>query len=295
MKIDKLKDLLGKPKIIIMDGGTGSEIAARGIKTTLPLWSAEALLTHPEIVKQIHRDYINSGARIIITNTFRTTGRTFKKANLENQAQKTTILACELAKQAVKESGKRVWVAGSIAPLEDCYSPHLVPPIKDLKKEHLENAKNLKKGGVDFILIETMIKIEEAVAACQAGQRVGLPLAISFCCNEKFQLLSGEALKDAVSEVEKYQPLFVSLNCMPPKIISRVVKKLKKLTNLPIGAYAQGNGQIDDKQGWIGGGTTAVNSYLKEVGEWVRNGVQVVGGCCGTNPKYIKALVKNYN
>lgn len=290
MKTSNLFSRLIKGEIVLMDGGTGSEIAARGVKTSLPLWSAQSLLTNPEVVKQIHKDYIKSGARIIITNTFRTTERTFKKANLANQAKKATMLACNLAKEAVKESGKEVLIAGSIAPLEDCYSPHLVPAIKDLEKEHLENVKNLKVGGVDFILLETMISIAEMVSVCQACNKMELPLAVSFCCNLKGQLLSGEDLKNAVSEVEKYNPLFVSLNCMPPKTITKVIYKLRNLTDLPLGAYAQGNGQVDGDQGWVAGDVKAVEIYLKEVLEWIKIGGQVIGGCCGTDPEYIRRI-----
>lgn len=290
MNIKKLRESLDKNQLIFMDGGTGSELTARGVKTTLPLWSAEALLTHSEVVKQIHKDYIDSGAQIIITNTFRTTERTFKKAKLGGQAKKATILACKLAKEAVKESKKEVWVAGSIAPLEDCYSPNLVPPLNELKKEHLENAQNLELGGVDFILLETMIRIDETISACEASLKVGLPLAVSFCCNEKSQLLSGESLAEAVSVVEKYNPLFVSLNCMNPKTITKVIKTLRKITTLPIGAYAQGDGEIDAINGWVSGGVEVIDGYLKEVKSWIKSGAQVIGGCCGTNPEYIQSL-----
>ena len=290
MDIDRLKDQLNKGRIIIMDGGTGSEITTRGVKTSLPLWSAQALLTHPKVVKQIHKDYIKAGAQIIITNTFRTTKRTFKKADLENKAQEVTILACKLAKEAAFGSGRKVWVAGSIAPLEDCYSPHLVPSLRDLKKEHLENAKNLKKGKVDFILLETMIKIDEVVSACEAARKIKLPLAVSFCCNDRAQLLSGESLEDAVEVVEKFNPIFVSVNCMPPETISKVIKKLRRITKLPIGAYGQGVGVVDGDQGWVSKGENSTRSYSQYAKEWVENGAQVIGGCCGTNPLYIKKL-----
>lgn len=291
MNIIKLKKLLSEGKIVLMNGGTGSEITARGVKTTLPLWSAQALFTHPDVVKQIHRDYIDAGAQIVVTNTFRTTKRTFKKAGLTDyQAKKAVMLACKLAKEAVKESGNAVIVAGSIAPLEDCYSPRLVPPLKDLKKEHSENVQNLKKGGIDFILAETMISINEVISVCQATNRVGLPLAVSFCCNAKGELLSGESLQDAVEKVGQYRPLFISLNCMSLKSITRVAKKLRKITDLPIGICAQGDGEVDDNQGWIGGGTKAVNDYVKEARKWKKIGVQIIGGCCGTNPEHIKKI-----
>ncbi len=293
MDINLLKEKLKNGEIVVLDGATGSELTARGVKTDLPLWSAEALLTHPEVVKQIHKDYLDAGAQIITTNTFRTNARTFEKKNLtKDQAKKATILACKLVKEAIEESGKQAWVMGEIAPLEDCYTPSLVPPLPELQKEHLENAEFLKMGGVDFIAAETMIDIKETVAACDAIQKVGLPLAVSFCCNEKGQLLSGESIEEAVAAIDKFDPLFISLNCMNLKTITKVLPILRKATNLPIGAYAQGDGQVDDKDGWVGGGPEAVDEYIEEVKKWIGIGAQVIGGCCGTNPQYIKELVK---
>ncbi|MCL5784791.1 MAG: homocysteine S-methyltransferase family protein [Patescibacteria group bacterium] len=93
-----------------------------------------------------------------------------------------------------------------------------------------------------------------------------------------------------MSVIATYGPLFISLNCMPPRIITKVVKKLRKLTDLPIGVYAQGDGGVDDVQGWTGGGVKAADSYLKEAQKWIKSGVQIIGGCCGTNPEYIKNL-----
>ena len=94
---------------------------------TLPL-VAEALLTHPETVQHIHEDYIEAGAQIIITNTFRTTRRAFAKLDIADKAQQAaTILACHLVQQAIEhvKPEHEVYIAGSIAPLEDCYSPEL--------------------------------------------------------------------------------------------------------------------------------------------------------------------------
>src|SRR5690348_15797945 len=168
----QLQKRLRRGEKILMDGGMGTEILRRGLPTTLPLWSAEVLLTHPEIVQQIHEDYINAGAEIIITNTFRTTERAFAKGNIADKAHDTTMLACQLVHQAAEQAKPRhpIYVAGSMAPLEDCYSPELTPSPEDLLKEHYAYATDLVEGGVDFLLLETMITLQEAMAAVRAAQ-----------------------------------------------------------------------------------------------------------------------------
>lgn len=289
-KAQQFKKVLKEGKAFVLDGAMGTEISSRGTKTTLPLWSAQVILDNPNLVKEIHRDYIKNGASIIVTNTFRTTKRTFRKVGLEDKARGVTILACKLAKEAVELENENVLIAGSMAPLEDCYSPELVPLEKELKKEHLEYAQNLKKGGVDFLFLETMISLREINAGLEAAKKVMLPVAASLCCNDKGELLSGESLEEAVELVSKYDPLFIALNCMNIKTITKLMKKLKKLTNLPIGAYGQGDGKPDDDEGWCFTGDKGVKIYLNEAKNWLKDGVQVIGGCCGTNPEYIKRL-----
>lgn len=290
-RIEKFKNNLKKGKVFILDGAMGTEISARGVETTLPLWSAQVLLTNPGLVKQIHIDNINAGAQIITTDTFRTTKRTFKKVGLEYKAKEVTMLACKLAKEAIEETKKpNTLIAGEIAPLEDCYSPELVPAEEELKKEHLEYAKDLKKGGVDFLFLETMISLREIEAGLEAAKKVELPVAVSFCCNAKGELLSGESLEDAVKLVARFNPLFIALNCMDIKVITKLVKKLKELTGLPIGAYGQGDGEPDDNQGWRFTKDKGIKLYLNSAKSWLKDKVQIIGGCCGTNPEYIKKL-----
>lgn len=277
-----------------MDGGTGTEILRRGIKTTLPLWSAGVFLTNPEIIKQIHEDYIKAGAEIIITNTFRTTKRTFAKVGMAKKAKEMTVLACKSARDAIKKvkPSHEVYIAGSIAPLEDCYTPKLTPDDGKIKEEHLEHAKNLKEGGVDFLLVETMITIKEAVFALEAAKKVSLPIAISFCCNDKFELLGGEKLKKTVNAVSKFDPLFLSINCTSGSSTRKIMKKLRTFTDLPLGAYANGDGVPDDDQGWKFTGNITPEKYLSFAKDWINDGVQIIGGCCGTNPEFIKKISK---
>ncbi|MBM2840689.1 MAG: homocysteine S-methyltransferase [Bacteroidetes bacterium] len=98
-----LKDLLSSKSTIILDGAMGTELQRRDVDTGLPLWSANALMVHPEVVLQIHKDYIEAGADIITTNTFRTTRRTFRRANLPDRSLQFTKSAVALARKARDE------------------------------------------------------------------------------------------------------------------------------------------------------------------------------------------------
>ncbi len=294
-KINILKKRLKNKERILLNGGTGTEILNRGYKTTLPLWSAEILLTNPEVVQQIHEDYIKAGAEIIVTDTFRTTARSFAKKNLSSQkATKITKLAVKLAKNAIKKVNPNfsVFVAGSVAPLEDCYSPNLTPTEKQLKKEHFTYINDLKNGGVDFILIETQITLSEIKAALDAARKLKIPAAVTLCIDENFQLLGGDSLEKVIKEVEKYNPLFIGVNCISQNLATKSVKKIKSITALPICAYAQGDGEPENNQGWKFTKKDKIKNYVKNTKLWIQEGVQIIGGCCGTTPEYIKAISK---
>lgn len=287
-----LKKRLAMGKRVLMDGGMGSEIEHRKFPTRLPLWSAEVLLTHPEVVLQIHRDYLDAGAEIITTNTFRTTRRAFAHEGLAERAAATTALACSLAQKARAgtHSDHEIFIAGSIAPLEDCYSPELTPPQPEIEVEHAELVSQLQEGGVDFILLETMITARETLSGVQAVQRSNMPFAVSFCCNDQCALLSGEPLQEIVQTIEPFQPLFIGVNCVSTDIATHTVKHLREITSLPISVYAQGDGLANDELGWTMTEERHLPAYLQAASRWLSVGAQVIGGCCGTTPAYIRAL-----
>jgi homocysteine S-methyltransferase len=291
-QVASLKKRLAAGSQVLMDGGMGSEIEHRGVPTTLPLWSAEALLTHPEVVLQIHKDYRDAGAEILITDTFRTTRRAFANKGIAEQAASATALACALAQEARQsaQAEREICIAGSIAPLEDCYSPELTPPQSEIEVEHAELVAQLKQGGVDFILLETMITKRETLSGIRAIQTSGLPFAVSFCCDGALALLGGASLREMVRAVEPFQPLFIGVNCVSTEIATTAVKQLRTMTTLPISVYAQGDGLADGELGWKMAEQQHLQTYMRAAPQWLAAGAQVIGGCCGTTPAYIHAL-----
>ena len=168
----------GRP--LLLDGATGTELQRRGVDTGLPLWSARALIEAPEVLQAIHADYINAGADIITTNTFRTQRRTLERAGIGSRARELTQLAVQIAREAAQSVDRKIFVAGSISPLEDCYAPERVPPDGDLWIEHAELARDLAQAGCDLLLVETMNTIREAVIAARCAAVTGLPVCVSF-------------------------------------------------------------------------------------------------------------------
>lgn len=295
-RIEQLRSKLIDRNPILMDGAMGTELQRRGVRTDLPLWSAGALDTSPEVIEKIHFDYIEAGAEIISTNTFRTNSRTFLKGALPDRSRELTLIACTLASAARTKSGRsNVIIAGSMAPLEDCYRPDLVDSKDKLDKEHQDTALNLAAGGVDIILVETMNCIREAQAALAAASTTGLPVAVSFVCDSTGNLLSGESLSDACLVAQEYNPLFIGTNCAPLDKIDNSLEALLTSTKTPIAVYANGDGQPDDAQGWKFNIEKGKDRYFQAAKAWAAKGALLIGGCCGTTPDYIGNLSRTFN
>jgi S-methylmethionine-dependent homocysteine/selenocysteine methylase len=213
-------------KLLLLDGATGTELNRRGVDTGLPLWSANALTTDDglNVLRQVHLDYLNAGADIITTNTFRTNRRVLARKGFS--AHELTLRAVATAREAVAEFGKPAIVAGSLSSLEDCYRPDLVPPADECLAEHSERIHHLVEGGVDLLLIETMNSIREAMIAAKIATSTGLPTWVTFVCDKKGRILSGESLTHAA---ELLLPLGVNalgVNCMPAHTISQPLTEL---------------------------------------------------------------------
>jgi S-methylmethionine-dependent homocysteine/selenocysteine methylase len=285
----------------MLDGAMGTELERRGVPTGLPLWSAHSLITSPETVRRIHDEYVDAGADIITSNTFRTTRRTFLRAGLPDRSAELTALAVTLARESSAASpGKRVLIAGSMAPLEDCYSPELVPGDEALREEHAEHAGRLADAGVDFLLLETMGTLREAAAAAEAASETGLEFVVSFLCRGEGSLYGGETLGEAVRLIMRLSPAAVSLNCVSPGSMGVLLANLRSALrgipgggNFPIGLYAN--------VGAPGGehGTRLLQDvgpavYAEFARSWARAGASLVGGCCGTTPEHIRATARAF-
>lgn len=280
---------------LLLDAAMGSDLNRRGLPTRLPLWSALGLLERPDLVRQIHLDNLLAGADIVTTNTFRSTARTLAKAGIDPaRAAELDVLAVRLADEARAAAGRPdALIAGSIAPLDDCYSPVFDTPEQMALAEHLAQARNLADSGVDFLMVETMPTSAEAALALLAARETGLPATVGFVCDalasgNPVRLFSGEALTDAVRKMLPLGPTAVFVNCAPAGVIAAGLGELREATELPIGGYANA-GHVDDEVGWSPAGGMSGEEYGRHVAEWLSLGARVVGGCCGTHSEHTAA------
>ena len=234
---------------------------------------------------RIHRDYVEAGAEVLTADTFRTQARTLARAGLEARAAELTARAVALARDALGAVSQG-WIAGSMPTLEDCWRPDLTPDDASLDREHAAHAENLAEAGVDLVLVETMNTRREAIAATRAARATGLPVWVSFACDERARLLSGEPLADALADVARFEPALVGVNCLPPPHVAPALDVLRALGR-PFAVYAN-LGAPDDAGGRTHDATP--DAFAAHARRWIDAGARAVGGCCGTTPAHVRAI-----
>ncbi len=281
---------------LLLDGAMGSELERRGVLMPLPLWSAAALETHPDVVGWVHAEYAAAGCRVLTANTFRTTARTAVQTGRgANWAKTLTRRAVDLARRAAAQTlgAPPIAVAGAMAPLEDCYHPDRAPPRDVAEEEHAAQAQILADAGADLLLIETMNTVGEARAALAGARRAcQLPVWVSLIPGPGLTLLDGTALPKALETVAADGPDALLLNCLPADYATECLPLFSRLT-IPWGFYANASrlpGAIFNLWDDI-----PPANYARHGALWLSAGAQIVGGCCGTTPAHMAALAPRFS
>ncbi|MBX3189533.1 MAG: homocysteine S-methyltransferase family protein [Labilithrix sp.] len=273
-------------RMLLLDGPMGTELAARGVETPAPGWSAYAIDTHPDVVAEIHRDYAAAGAQVHRTNTFRTQPRIFP-----DRYRSLTERAYVLARRGVTLAGR--WkppprFAGSLAPVFDCYRPDLSPPESEARAAHRAMASALADAGVDLVLCETFPHHGEAIVAVEEAAETGLEVWISLTAGPDGSLLSPEAMERAARDCVIAGATSVLVCCTAASLTLPYVERLARL-DVPFGAYANA-GDARDGMGWGAPSEEAAARYAAVAQTWTDAGASIVGSCCGTSPAHVAAL-----
>ena len=271
---------------VILDGPVGTELARRGVPTPLPLWTAAAIEDAPDVLAEIHRDYAIAGAQVHTANTFRTDPYSLRHDPDPDRWHRLTLRAVEIARSAVGPHGR---IAGSIAPLEDCYRPDLAPPSAVAEPAHTRMAEALAEAGADLLLCETFANPTEALIAVKAAVRTGLPTWLAVTVGPSGSLASDLSVEFMARHAAALGAGAILINCSRPRRVTQLLPRIAT-AGTPFGAYAN-VGEPDPVMGWRSDGPSAPAAYTQEVLRWVDAGATVLGGCCGTTPAHIAALV----
>ena len=297
-----LQSRLDAGDVVIMDGGTGTEIQRRGVPLCPATWSGRPTLTHPDVIRQIHEDYIRAGAELIITNTFSTCRSSLEAGGLASQTAEINRLAARLAQEARDStaSAKQVVVAGSMSTFVPKLDPTVTPSYEAALADYQEQAQILAEAGVDLFILEMLIRTLDAKAAVKAASETGLPIWVGYSLQQSsVGLYLGVHGKHGYEGIGEAVDAVASMGVSAFFIMHTRVEDtlaglyaLRQHTSLPIGAYAHSIELSTEEQGTI---SMVVNprtaaEYLGHAQDWVNMGAQVIGGCCGITPDQIRAL-----
>jgi methionine synthase / methylenetetrahydrofolate reductase(NADPH) len=273
-------------EVIVFDGGVGTYLYEKGV--FINTCFDELNLINPDIVTEVHRDYVNAGADVIETNTFGANRFKLAPHGLEGKVHEINLKGALLAK---KVAGENTLVAGSVGPLGVQIEPLGKLSYDEAKDVFKEQIKGLLEGGVDLVILETFSLVAELKQAIRAVRELDekIPLIAQITISDEGKLLSGEPLQNFVVAVADCAVDVIGMNCsVGPKAMLEALEEFKTLTTLPISV--QPNAGLPQN---VGGRNIYMTSpeYVAEYSKrFILTGASVVGGCCGTNPTHIRAI-----
>ncbi len=287
--------------IVLLDGGLGQEISLRYTGQTHPLWSIKVMLEQPEIVLDVHRDFIRAGAKVLTLNTYAATPTRMAMHGFEAHFKDAQNMAVQIAHDAIAgESMTRsdITIAGCLPPLVASYV-HDRAYNYEKSLDEFRQIVDLQKDHVDVFFIETMTNWEESRAAITAAKETGRPAYVSFTLNDDASniLRSGEKLEWVLEQLSGNMPDGVMINCCYPESVTAAMPVLRT-SGLVFGGYANGFTSIKEMQpGQTVDELTArtdlpPETYADYAMSWIEQGAHIIGGCCEISPAHIAELAR---
>ncbi len=285
-----LESLLATGRPLLADGAIGTTLFAMGLSSgeSPELWNE----TQRDKVFSLHRQFVEAGADIILTNSFGTNRRRLMLHGLESQVRDLSRRAAELSREAAERAGRRVIVAGSVGPTGDLLAP-LGPLTEDDAVDiFVEQIEGLKEGGADVVWIETMSAPDEMRAAARAAAAFGMPYTVTASFDTAGKTMMGlapEVFADLAASFAE-PPLAFGANCGvgASDLLVSILAMTEKRPDVTI--IAKANAGIPQ---WHGAhihysGTPALMADYARLA--VGAGARIVGGCCGTSPNHLAAM-----
>ncbi len=292
--------------IRILDGGMSRELQRLGAQLKQPEWSALALIDTPDIVRQVHTEFIEAGADVVTTNSYALVPFHIGEERFQKEGASLIALSGKLAREAADAAGRKVTVAGGLPPIFGSYEPQNFDParVQDYLKVLVENLA----PHVDVWLGETLSLIAEGEAVREAVAGTGKPFWVSFTLNDDAaqvdggepQLRSGETVRAAAEWAAGSGAAALLFNCSKPEVMKAAVETAASVfkdkgVSIEIGVYANAlEGEQGDSAANEGlHGTRADltdNAYSRFACEWADAGATMIGGCCGIGAAHIHTV-----
>ncbi len=289
---DWLHEKIAAGERVIIDGAMGTELQARGVPMNEKAWSGEALLSHPELVRQIHADYIAAGAEVIITNTFAAGHQILARAGLGNEVAHINRRGVEVAIEARDESAQHaVAIAGSMSPWIEADTGS---SEQDIAAEFREQADILATAGVDLIALEMCSHPVYSPLITGAALATGLPVWLGLSCkqDEAGGLVGFEPpyadFRALITELADSGAAVISIMHSTVDDTTAGLAALQEHWQGPTGVYPESGYFL--MPNWQFVDIIEADDFVTKARAWASSGVQILGGCCGLGVPHIKAL-----
>jgi len=277
-------DLLAN-RVMVGDGAMGTLLYSRGVSLELPF---EALnVSDPLLVALIHREYVEAGARLLESNTFRANRPCLAAHGLEKKIGEINLAGARLARE---EAGEDCFVAGSVGPLPRPKADREDFSKKDKKAFYLEQMEALAEGGADLLLLETFPSLKELELAVSVALGLGLPVFAQLAFLEGGRTLEGDTVEAVASRLNNCGIAGIGANCgSGPREMLDIARRFSISTRLPISIFPNSGfpQRINGRNIYL----TTPEYFASRGKELVESGTSLIGGCCGTTPDHIRLLV----
>lgn len=297
--------IVGNQKVLLLDGGVGSEIQRRGVTMDPSAWSAAAHWYHPDLAYQIHCDYIRAGAQVITTNSFYSARHILETIGLGDLTEQINRHAVELALKARHDVGRDdVFIAGSMSTIPSLIDPDDVSRGRQVIENHTQQASALAQAGVDILLCEMLMDSAASRDLIACASSTGLPVwagvsasvdknipgkLMAFRTPGKYRAMQDESFDHLVEQVSSTNIEAMGIVHTKPAAMTQALKILRKHWSGHAMAYAE-TGHFSDQQ-WRFEDSISPQEYAQLMVKWIGEfDLQVVGGCCGTTVEHIKLL-----
>ena len=289
-RYERLMKRIDEGERILIDGATGTEIERRGVPQLDNAWNGGGALSHPDILRTVHEDYIREGAEIVISNTFATHRHVLVDARVEDQFEQLNRRSVELAREARdRMAALDVLVSGGISYWSFTEN---WPEPESLRSNAEAQASVMAEAGADLLMLEMMVDIDSMLVVLEAAQTSGLPVWVGLSCERNVSgamtLLRGGGLADALDALAGREVPLVSVMHTEVEDIDACLDIVQDRWPGPVGVYAH-------SARWEGhvcffDNTILPDAYASHAQSWLRRSVQVIGGCCGLGVDHIRAL-----
>lgn len=289
-RYDRMMARIAAGDCILIDGATGTEAQRRGVPQLENAWNGGGALSHPDIVRQVHVDYLGAGAEMIISNSFATHLHALEAAGEADRFEEYNRRAVELAVEARSQAGREEALVAAGVSYWSWRGD--MPPADKMRDATRRQLSVMAEAGADIVLLEMMIDQANFEVTLEATRDIGLPvwagLTTGRAADGQIRLREGDPLGPAVALAGDAGVDLINIMHTEVEFVADSIEAVKQGWDGPIGVYAHSSAEVGES--WVFEDVISPHDYCEMAAGWKTQGISLIGGCCGTGTAHIQHI-----